>query len=404
MAEPVFVIHGVATRDEIEFRERVKILQDRVGTQLELMPVYWGDLGARDRWLEVTIPPSSGRLHKGSNSLLRSNKDTSVDSDAEAVLRALMSEDQKGEMGISSPFRGDELDWVRQGARERIETDDDATGSSLRGPADSHDIDEFMAAVEEVWPQSYWLQLVQDAELLRQTGAALAGAVHDSAEAVTDLDGNVLRDGVDPGWLRAVVGRRMQDLDRVTGAAVQAVAGRLNQSLRTRFIPETSRFLGDVLVYQRHQVTIHERIRECIDAVDPRLGRTETYPVRVLAHSLGGVISVDMATSENPLWISSLLTFGSQSAFFHLCDPRGGLLQPYLDGQLVQLPPSIDRWTNLWEPLDVLAFIAAGVFILHDGNCPQDVAVPHLTSSGLWTHSAYWDLKALTGQLLSMIA
>ena len=34
------------------------------------------------------------------------------------------------------------------------------------------------------------------------------------------------------------------------------------------------------------------------------------------------------------------------------------------------------------------AFIAAKVFRLHDGTAPLDVAVGHLASSGLWTHSA----------------
>ncbi|MEU8728679.1 hypothetical protein AB0C68_04755 [Streptomyces tendae] len=52
-------------------------------------------------------------------------------------------------------------------------------------------------------------------------------------------------------------------------------------------------------------------------------------PVRVVAHSLGGVVAVDMATASAPLWTSSLLTFGSQAAFFHVCDPRGGQLAPY---------------------------------------------------------------------------
>jgi hypothetical protein len=40
----------------------------------------------------------------------------------------------------------------------------------------------------------------------------------------------------------------------------------------------------------------------------------------------------------------------------------------------------------------VLAFIAAKVFRLHDGTAPLDVPIGHLVSSGLWTHSAYWDL------------
>jgi hypothetical protein len=156
--------------------------------------------------------------------------------------------------------------------------------------------------------------------------------------------------------------------------------------------PGVTRFFGDVLVYQRHRKEIHDRVRATIDQVDPALGRGPEHPVGVIGHSLGGVIAVDIATADVPLWTRCLVTFGSQSPFFHVCDPRGGQLRPYADGTLVQLPPSLGAWTNLWEPLDVLAFVAAKVFRLHDGTAPLDVPIGHLASSGLWTHSAYWDL------------
>ncbi|WP_437096902.1 hypothetical protein [Streptomyces sp. enrichment culture] len=58
----------------------------------------------------------------------------------------------------------------------------------------------------------------------------------------------------------------------------------------------------------------------------------------------------------------------------------------------VQLPASLNRWTNLWEPLDVLAFAASKVFQLHNGAAPVDLPVSHQASTGLWTHSAYWRL------------
>ncbi len=75
-----------------------------------------------------------------------------------------------------------------------------------------------------------------------------------------------------------------------------------------------------------------------------------------------------------------------------MCDPRGGQLAPYGGGAPVHLPASLRNWTNLWEPLDVLAFAASKVFRLHDGTAPVDVPVNHRASNGMWTHSAYWDL------------
>ncbi|MET7355471.1 hypothetical protein [Streptomyces mirabilis] len=58
----------------------------------------------------------------------------------------------------------------------------------------------------------------------------------------------------------------------------------------------------------------------------------------------------------------------------------------------VHSPASLNRWTNLWEPLDVLAFAASEVFELHDGTALVDLPVSHQASTGMWTHSAYWSL------------
>ena len=161
-------------------------------------------------------------------------------------------------------------------------------------------------------------------------------------------------------------------------------------------LPGVTQYVGDILVYQRHRAQIHDRVRQIIAEVDPELGRSPERPVDVLAHSLGGVIAVDMATAtaDEPLWIRHLITFGSQSAFFHICDPRGGSLKPFDGAGKVRLPASLGGWTNLWEPLDMLAFLAASVFELHDGSAPTDRHVPHLASSGLWSHSAYWQLPS----------
>jgi hypothetical protein len=111
-----------------------------------------------------------------------------------------------------------------------------------------------------------------------------------------------------------------------------------------------------------------------------------------------------MATAAEPLWTESLVTFGSQAAFFHVCDPRGGQLAPCAGDLPVQLPASLNRWTNLWEPLDALAFAASRVFRPHDGTAPVDLPVDHRAGTGLWTHSAYWDLPyvaSVIGEVMS---
>lgn len=98
------------------------------------------------------------------------------------------------------------------------------------------------------------------------------------------------------------------------------------------------------------------------------------------------------------LHLSRFLSFGSQAAFFHVLAPRHGIAA-YSAGQPVTLPPSIGQWTNLWHPLDMLAFAAATVFRLHDGKPPRDVRVDTPASEIVdrvgWLHSCYWESAAL---------
>ncbi|MFI1352802.1 hypothetical protein ACH4TV_04335 [Streptomyces sp. NPDC020898] len=149
-----------------------------------------------------------------------------------------------------------------------------------------------------------WLRRTDNLQLLRETGRSLAHSLLDEIDTPWDDSYDGLRDGESDGHnrLRSLVRRRLDDLDRVAGAVVQAMGARLNHAVRSRFGPGTTRFLGDVLVYQRHQDAVHARVRQVIDEVHPDLGRSPDRPVRIVAHSLGGVIAVDMATATVPLW------------------------------------------------------------------------------------------------------
>ncbi|GAA0436855.1 hypothetical protein [Streptomyces luteireticuli] len=378
MDEPVFVIHGVGNRDEADFARTVAGL--RTATGLALVPVYWGDLGADDRFVDLALP----RHRPARDTGLRDVEEAPPDAEESmAVLESLFGP------SASAPALLRDAGEPPAALADALRAAMGAADDGLRGPGGHPDPDDVLAALAELWPTARWLALVDDPGLLRATGTALAAAV---LEEGTDDSWAGLRGPGDEKGLRPLLRRRLHDLDRVAGAAVQAVAGRVNHQLRAHYGPGATRFLGDVLVYQRHRAAIHARVRERIDAVAPGLGRDPEHPVRVAAHSLGGVIAVDMATAADPLWTSSLLTFGSQPAYFHLCDPRGGQLPPYADEKPVPLPRSLARWTNLWQPLDALAFAASRVFRLADGTPPVDVPLPHTASAGLWTHSAYWRL------------
>ncbi|MFF4833244.1 hypothetical protein [Streptomyces sp. NPDC001315] len=380
MKDPVFVIHGVANREPDEFATAVSALAAAAG--VDMVPVHWGDLGAQDSFIDATLP-----TYTGPDALRDGEAPESVTAEPFAVAAFTETIDE-----------AQQLSQVDAAVRAHLGAGYDGEDEGLRdGGGHRLDPEQILEYVREAWADTEWLCRTDDTQLLRETGRALAHSLLDETDPGSDESYYGLRGrGADGETrLRFLVWRRLNDLDRVAGAAVQAVGARLNHAVRSRFGPGTTRFLGDVLVYQRHQDAIHARVRQVIDEVHPDLGRSPARPVRIVAHSLGGVIAVDMATATVPLWTQSLVTFGSQAAFFHVCDPRGGQLTPYGGSLPVQLPASLNRWTNLWEPLDVLAFAASKVFRLHGGTAPVDLAVSHQASTGMWTHSAYWGLPSV---------
>jgi hypothetical protein len=406
MTERVFVIHGVGNRDRQAFEKRVADLEEQSGHRWAMKAVYWGDLGADDRWVDLTIPSAGEppRREAAGPSEIRDGGEWPIEhreKPTEMLAATLLSSVQPAMQPEvrEAPTHG-QTDLVAAAAIERLGAGSPG-GEEIReegevGPGQAATLRE---AIAEHWASTTWLRQITEPTLLQELGAAIAAPLADSAMTVTP-GGEELRDEqlreIDVGGF---VKRRIDDLDRVVGATVGSAAGRLNSYLRTEQGPGVTRFFGDVLVYQRRRAEIHGRVRATIAEVDPALGRDPNHPVRVVGHSLGGVIAVDLATAEDPLWTGSLVTFGSQSPFFHVCDPRGGQLQPYADGTLVKLPPSLRAWTNLWEPMDMLAFIAARVFRMHDGSAPIDLPIRHLASSGLWTHSVYWQLPQVVSAI-----
>jgi hypothetical protein len=386
MSTPVFVIHGIGSRDQGAFESTVQGLGRAAGFVGH--PVFWGDLGARTALVDATVP---GAAQQAGGPEIRDGAEAAALSDPDRAMAEFLA--GTGEQRTDVIRDGDvELPpEVLEAALGRLRADG---GVEVRDtPAGA----EMEQALRSEWPGTRWLTAVDDPDVLRAVGAALTGPLTD--EDLTP-GGAEIR-GVD---VRGFVRRRLQELDRVVGAVLGAAGGRVNSHLRTATLPGIAQSVGDILVYQRHKERIQARVREVVAGVDPELGRSPERPIDVVAHSLGGVIAVDMATADDPLWVRCLVTFGSQSPLFHVCDPRGGTLDPFEGTALVRLPPSVGAWTNLWEPLDALAFIAARVFQLNDGSAPDDRAVPHLASTGLWSHSAYWTLDSVARAIGNALA
>lgn len=393
MSAPVLVIHGVANRSEPEFVARVRQLAEDVGRDpASLIPVYWGDLGARTDGLADTIPSMAA---------------TGVRAVAEAAGDGIDAEWAMSLLAASNGG-GVAVRGTADDAEARASVAADAFVARAPAPAaagaggeaavrsDATSDDEVRQAVIDEWTDTTYLKAIAHEDVLRELGAAAAEAAGAGDGTAGADDGAAVRGLHLPHVnVRERIHDAVHALDRAVGAVLGEVGGRVNTFLRTELGPHIGEFLGDIIVYHAHRADIHARVRAALAAHAPDQG-TPDRPVSILGHSLGGVIAFDLAVAADPpLSIDHLVTFGSQSPLLHVVDPRVPMVPAFVPPTPSPLPATIGRWTNLWEPRDPLAFIAAKVFVLASGKPPTDVAVASLVSSGLWTHSSYWGLAEL---------
>ena len=394
MTQTVFVIHGVKNHIEADFQLTVSRLQELVPKGIRLEGIFWGHLGGANQYLEQVIPSMS-------------------DPDDSAVVRsrAAGTAADPGPVGVA-PLEAALL--AGGGAR---------AGEQVRGPGDKRNIGvladraggtegspglnrlQWRQVLEQVWDETPYLAVITDEAVLAQLGDALAAADPNvpRLSGRTPASGGPAESrtgGLEVRAFGADAARRVvRGIHDAISAVVGASAGRINETLRTKIAPDAAQFAGDIVVYQgENRDDIQDLVRKRVG--DLGYGTAEN-PARFLAHSLGGVITLDMcALPEDPLHVHGLVTFGSQWPLFSLVDPHARVDPPYAGTTPVSLPRTLTgRWINLWEPLDPLAFVAGHVFRLADGSRPDDRQARYRTSSGLWTHSAYWKLPELLGAI-----
>ena len=413
---PILVIHGVANHDKNAFEQRVAEFNQKINqgsaASWVFTPVFWGDLGAEGEGIEDTIPvpPLLSVLPVREGEEV---PDEELSPDALELLNALFAyrpggaADAPAAAGGYQPVRSDETkrDTMAGAAKARA-----AERAAVR---DDQTPDEVAKAIQASWADVVYLKAIDDPGLLRAIGRAVANAVTtDGALVPSEADGEAEEPGQfavredEPDdeqseielrrphpiqTIEQVTSRVVYGVDRAVGAVLGEVLGSLQEFLRQRVSRGVAQFVGDVLVYQRNQAKIQDRLWSRMPV---GWGADQDHAVDVIAHSLGGVIAFDAATtSARRLFVRHLVTFGSQASFFQVVDPRAGLTRyvPKHDGypaQAIPLPPSIQSWESLWEPLDPLAFLA-GIFRLASQETPTDAMVPHAPAQ-LWTHSAYW--------------
>ncbi|MFD4372129.1 hypothetical protein [Streptomyces sp. NPDC058486] len=128
---------------------------------------------------------------------------------------------------------------------------------------------------------------------------------------------------------------------------------------------------GDVLLYLARGAAIRAAVEEAVRAAEP--------PVVLLAHSLGGIASLDLLVERALPEVAMLVTVGSQAPFLY----ELGALPSLEHGS--PLPGHVPPWLNVYDPRDLLGYVGAGVF---PGRV-EDVAVDGRQPFP-FAHSAYW--------------
>ena len=377
MGVPVLVVHGVGNRRREPFERVVARFQERVGPDYELLPVYWGDLGASTAGFDEVLP--------------HDDEEEGAESVGGAPDLAQVLAGAPGATGVALT--------TEQQAAVIAEAASSELGQEGPVPTASAEI---QAAILERLPATTHLRSVQSPQALAAVGELVGRGAGPAIEA---------DESEAPAFVGRLVHGILDGADRLVGGVTGEVLGDVNHQLRSSLVPGVAGFLGDVFAYQHHRRAIQDKIWETIDGHDATRGSgTPERPVHVVAHSLGGVISFHAATAadtDRRLFIEGFVTFGSQSGFFHLLDPRASGLEPFGSGKPVVVTGSIRRWTNLWEPLDPLAFLAGPVFRLDDGaggsHAPHDRATAHLVSSGFFTHGSYWESDELVDAVRSTL-
>jgi hypothetical protein len=163
---------------------------------------------------------------------------------------------------------------------------------------------------------------------------------------------------------------------------------------RGKLTDGTAPAAGDIVMYQARGGVFREFIREKIE----RANRLDP-PVVVLAHSLGGIACVDLYAEHEPKVppppIHALVTVGSQAPFLYEINA----LQTLRYGE--ELPESFPKWLNIYDPRDLLSYLAAEVFRFEGKRVPDvrdeavDNGLPFPDShSGYWDNPHTWELLA----------
>ncbi|MCL7424916.1 alpha/beta hydrolase [Streptomyces sp. YS415] len=385
-------VHGTGVRrdrfDELFRQVSAGLLERFPGAEVE--PCYWGsEFGAELSAGGASVP--------GTKPLTPAD----VDDDPGTAEWLLLLTDPFCELRVLAEIRTGAEDggFGLPGVRSAGET----VGDLLRGlPRDLGPGDELAVLLRETGLADgyrYALDTVSDSEEFQD--ACLAAEDDAVAAELALLTGRavvavLLARARDTTLCTGDERDRLVDLlsDRLGGTGRGVVTGTLGvlfklaqrmttQAARDRwrgdFTHEKASEIGDILRYQSRGEPLRAHLEKVI-------GRSPEPPV-VIGHSLGGIALVDTlalaALRQPPLPVRLLVTVGSQAPFLHELGALAGL------GPGAALPAGFPDWLNIYDRMDLLAYLAEPVFA--GDRRVTDHEVRSRQPFPL-SHSAYWRL------------
>jgi hypothetical protein len=176
---------------------------------------------------------------------------------------------------------------------------------------------------------------------------------------------------------RGAVASALKTAAWLAGPLLAGYRGKLTDMVRDAF--------GDILRYQARGAALRRLIADKLAAVS-------NDQVVILAHSLGGIASLETLVEHQPGNVAALITFGSQAPLLY----ELGALSTLPSGKL--LPAAMPYWLNFYDLDDPLSYVANPVF-------PGKVSDYQVNSGSdfLGAHSAYLDSDQMWTQIFAYL-
>lgn len=367
MTKKILFVHGTGVRraayDESAAKIRRRLAESKL--DLELVECFWGETHGAAANVSQSIPRygESG----GSN----------VVADDELRWTVLVYDPTVEMRQLIAPRRKP-VGNIRDG-REGIRLRHQSLPAEVLAGFGQDGLDQLVAAAVDKVQADYRRLLQDDPSILGVTDVATALARATVARVVRLADEQDLRRPTPERCdelAKAVEAHLLQENRSGIAETLKAaawLAGPLLAGYRGKLTDLVRDAFGDILRYQAHGAALRRLIAD-------KLAAMPNDEVIVLAHSLGGIASLEALVEYKPGNVTTLVTFGSQAPFLY----ELGALSTLPERRL--LPESMPYWLNFYDLDDPLSYVASALF-------PGRVSDYQVNSRSdfLGAHSAYLD-------------